>query len=66
MKIDREYLKGLLEAFEASYNPTTDILELKERSFNAKDSNFIFHLRILADQGLVEGENDSAWVHKRR
>ena len=29
MKIDHEYLKGLLEAFEASEEPHTDIKQLQ-------------------------------------
>lgn len=57
MKIDREYLKGLLEAFESSDNPTTDIRELQLKGFSTQESNFLFHLQILGDQGLVQREN---------
>ncbi|MHA7000162.1 DUF2513 domain-containing protein [Aeromonas schubertii] len=56
MKIDNEYLKGLLEAFEASDTPTTDIEELKKAGFSYQEDKFIFHLSILADQNLVQCE----------
>ncbi len=54
MKIDLDYLKGLLEAFEASSEPTTDIEQLKDAGFDYNDKLFIFHMRILADRNLVE------------
>lgn len=56
MKIDQDYLKGLLEAFEASDNPTTDIEELEQAGFGYQEDKFIFHLSILADQNLVQRE----------
>ncbi|GAA5446117.1 hypothetical protein Misp06_04326 [Microbulbifer sp. NBRC 101763] len=56
MKIDHDYLKGLLEAFEASNSPTTNIQELDQAGFNYKEDKFIFHLRILTDQNLVQPE----------
>lgn len=34
MKIDHDYLKGLLEAFEASPEPITDISSLKEAGYD--------------------------------
>jgi len=59
MKIDQDYLKGLLEAFEAAVKPTTNIQELQQQGFNYEDDKFIFHLHILADQALVEQEHGS-------
>jgi Hypothetical protein (DUF2513) len=59
MKIDQDYLKGLLEAFENAEEPTTDIDELLRLGFNYEDDKFIFHLQILADRMLVEGEGDN-------
>ncbi|MDP2607735.1 MULTISPECIES: DUF2513 domain-containing protein [unclassified Oceanobacter] len=56
MKIDQEYLKGLLEAFEASNTPTTDIKKLEHAGFSYQEDKFIFHLSILADQNFVERE----------
>jgi hypothetical protein len=53
MKIDQDYLKGLLEAFENAEEPTTDIEELQRLGFNYEDDKFIFHLQILADRMLV-------------
>jgi hypothetical protein len=58
LKIDQEYLKRLLEAFEAAEKPTTDIDELKLHGFNYKDDKFIFHLEILEDNAMVEGDQD--------
>lgn len=54
MKINRDYLKGLLEAFQASEGPFTDIREIKERGFDYEEDNFILHSDILLDRGLVE------------
>ncbi|HDG1704604.1 TPA: DUF2513 domain-containing protein [Kluyvera ascorbata] len=53
MKIDQEYLKGLLEAFEASDTPDTDINELNERGFNCETDEFLFHMRLLEDRQLI-------------
>ena len=65
MKIDQDYLKGLLEAFEAADKPTTDIEELESRGFSNKDDKFLFHLQILEDQGLVEGDKDIGLGYQR-
>ena len=56
MKIDHEYLKGLLEAFESSEEPITDIYKLEEKGFSFKEDIFIFHLQILSDKNLVQRE----------
>ena len=53
MKIDHEYLKGLLEAFEASDTPDTNIIELNERGFNYETGKFVFHMRLLDDRQLI-------------
>lgn len=53
MKIDQDYLKGLLEAFEASDSPDTDILRLNELGFNCETDTFVFHMRLLGDRNLV-------------
>lgn len=57
MKIEQEYLKGLLEAFEEANSLTTHIGALEKKGFSYQEDKFIFHLRILADQRLVESEN---------
>ena len=51
MKIDHEYLKGLLEAFEASEGPQTDIKKLKKQGFDYATEEFLFHMRLLDDRG---------------
>jgi len=53
MKINQDYLKGLLEAFEASNSPNTDILQLNELGFNCETDTFVFHMRLLEDRGLI-------------
>lgn len=55
MKIDQEYLKGLLEAFQAAKTPTTDIRKLENEGI-AIDDQYIFHLQILSDKNLVKRE----------
>lgn len=62
MKIDHGYLKGLLEAFEDSPEPTTDIEALARAgfSYDADTSNFIFHMALLNDMGLIEREDGDA------
>ena len=65
MKIEHEYLKGLLEAFEASDAPTTDIYKLKLAGFPYEDVRFIFHLRLLDDQNLVQPEQGHSLGHTK-
>lgn len=57
MKINQEYLKGLLEAFQLAKNPTTDINELKVQGYGNEVPDFLFHLQILADQNFIVREN---------
>lgn len=56
MKIDLDYLKGLLEAFQAAPKPTTNIQELRERGFDHENDRFWFHMKILEDKGLIKNE----------
>ena len=65
MKIDQDYLKGLLDAFEATETPTTDISELKGRGFNYEEDTFLFHLKILADKNLIEQESGGDLGYRR-
>ncbi|RUK72286.1 DUF2513 domain-containing protein [Shigella sonnei] len=53
MQIDQEYIKGLLEAFEASDSPDTDIIRLNDLGFNCETDTFVFHMRLLEDRGLI-------------
>lgn len=53
MKIDQQYLKDLLIAFEDTDGPDTLIDELEHAGFNRNDPNFIFHMRLLYDNGLI-------------
>lgn len=53
MKIDHEYLKGLLEAFEASGEPQTDINKLQQAGYAWNTNEFLFHMRLLDDRGLI-------------
>lgn len=53
MKIDQDYLKGLLEAFQSSESPDTDINQLKEQGYDCEKDAFIFHMRLLEDRNLI-------------
>lgn len=53
MKIDHEYLKGLLTAFEESDEPHTDIKKLQQAGYDYRTYEFLFHMRLLDDQNLV-------------
>ncbi|MFD3249830.1 DUF2513 domain-containing protein [Rahnella aquatilis] len=53
MKIDHEYLKGLLEAFEASGKPQTDIIKLQQTGYDYQTHEFLFHMRLLEDRNLI-------------
>ncbi|WP_226067885.1 DUF2513 domain-containing protein [Dickeya zeae] len=53
MRIDHDYLKGLLEAFENADGPQTNIQELAEKGFSYGTAAFLFHMRLLDDKGLI-------------
>ena len=53
MKIDHEYLKGLLEAFEAAGEPQTDIFKLQQAGYDFMTNEFLFHMRLLDDRNLI-------------
>lgn len=53
MKIDQQYLKDLLIAFEDTVGPDTTLNDLSKSGFPHDDANFIFHMRLLHDNGLI-------------
>lgn len=53
MKIDQEYLKGLIIAFEDSNEPHTSITRLLVLGFDHRTNEFRFHIRLLQDRGLI-------------
>ncbi len=53
MKIDHEYLRGLLTAFEDAEEPYTVINKLKAAGFDYQTDKFVFHMRLLDDQYLI-------------
>ncbi len=57
MKIDQEYLKKLLEAFEAAEGPVTDIRALQDAGLDYEDDAFVFHFELLNDQSLIARED---------
>lgn len=57
MKINHDYLKRLLEAFESSAEPITDIEYLATTGLKYEDRDFIFHMGILHDKGFVERDD---------
>lgn len=59
MKIDWEYIKGLLEAFEESDQRTLTLFDLKKVGFDFEEDqdNFIFHMQLLCDEDLIDRES---------
>ena len=55
MRIDHDYLRSLLTAFQAAEGPTTDIDELDGHGINRSDDRFLFHLQLMEDESLVVG-----------
>lgn len=53
MRIDQQYLKDLLIAFEDTDGPDTMLDDLSKSGFQNDDANFIFHMRLLHDNGLI-------------
>lgn len=66
MQIDYDYLKQVLEAFAAAPKPTTDIQELKRRGIDYNTDQFLFHMEILQDKGLIEQPDGSAGIGVQR
>lgn len=59
MKIDWDYIKGLLESFEESDQRTLTLFDLQKLGFDYdKDQdNFIFHMQLLCDEDLIDRES---------
>lgn len=53
MKIDQDYLRELLIAFEDSNEPHTSITKLLVLGFDHQTNEFRFHIRLLQDRGLI-------------
>lgn len=53
MKVDLDYLKQLLEAFEASEKPYVSLDDIFEKTSLRFDDALIFHLQILNDKSLI-------------
>lgn len=65
MKIDQQYLKDLLIAFENSEGPDTTLQELQESGYEENSSEFIFHMRLMYDNGLVvRVDGESGFGHE--
>ena len=54
MKIDTDYLRAFLKAFQDSKKPFTNIHELRKAGFDCQDEKFILHLQIMEDKELVQ------------
>jgi len=57
MKIDQDYLKKLLETCEAAPAPIFDIDELKAAGVDFDTDQFVFHMDILNDLGVIERDD---------
>ncbi len=57
MKIDHEYLRKVLESFEAAKLSTTNLDELEENGLPRDEEHLhklAFHMELLEDQGMIE------------
>jgi hypothetical protein len=59
VKIDPDYLKGLLATCQASERPTFDIEDLNAAGFDYSVPKFEFHMRLMDDQGFIEQDDGS-------
>lgn len=57
MKIDQDYLKKLLETCEAAPAPIFDIDELQAAGVDFDTDQFVFHMNILNDLGVIERDD---------
>lgn len=57
MKIDHDYLKKMLEAFEATPAPIFYVSDIRDGGLNFHGDQFIFHIGILADHGFLARED---------
>jgi len=62
MKPDPEYTRKLLTAFEEVPKPTTDIFDLEERGLDYSSNEFLFHMRLLNDDGFVVREDEARGI----
>ena len=61
MKLDHEIIKKILLAFEKSETPYTDLRKIAELSgIDYTDNRLFYHCELLADQGLIVGQNGSS------
>jgi len=66
MKIDQDYLKSLLDAFEEAPGPVTDIQQLRASGLDYRTDAFVFHAEILADQGFLTRDDRKAGIGIQR
>ncbi|HXU93296.1 MAG TPA: DUF2513 domain-containing protein [Gallionella sp.] len=57
MKIDQEYLKQLLEAFESADRPFIDLNDIEKAGLTENEHAFVFHMQILDDKNLIQQAN---------
>lgn len=62
MKINHEYIKKLLLAYQAAEAPTTDLEELERSGIDIRSKEFVFHVTLLLDKGLVIGLGRSGGI----
>ena len=54
MRIDKDYLKRLLEAFLDSETPSINLEDFQRIGLVDNEHIFVFHMKILEDQNLIE------------
>jgi Hypothetical protein (DUF2513) len=53
MKVDQDYLKSILLAFQGSDKPTFYVRDFLDHGIDHQESRFVFHIAILNDQAFV-------------
>ena len=54
MRINKDYLKRLLEAFLESNTPSINLEDFQKIGLVEDEHTFVFHMKILDDQNLIE------------
>jgi hypothetical protein len=62
MKIDQDYLKSMLQAFQGSARPTFYVSDFRDQGFDFHEDRFVFHIELLNDQEFVVRDDQRAGV----
>lgn len=66
MKIDQDYLKSMLLAFQGSARPTFYVSDFRDLGIDFEEDRFVFHIELLNDQEFVVRDDWEAGVGIQR